>query len=123
MRVARFAAVGAANTLMYFLLANALVYIVGLSGDVAAYAAYTMILPVSFVAHRRVTFRSNGDRTTELVRFFLLQAMSLSIIAAVNYVVAGYPSSFAWIGFALISLLIPLANFIVMQFWVFNGSK
>ncbi|WP_228019282.1 GtrA family protein [Phyllobacterium pellucidum] len=118
-RLIRFGLVGGANTVAYFILANALVYIIGVQRELSAYFAYALILPFSFFGHRRFTFRSRGNAMSEWVRFCVMQGVCLSIIAGVNAFSKHYPASLSWVAFAAISFLIPVINFLMMQAWVF----
>lgn len=122
-RLIRFALVGGANTAAYFILANALVYLIGVHRDLSAYLAYALILPFSFVGHRRFTFRSAGNAVSEWFRFCIMQGVCLSIIAGVNAASKHYPDSLSWVGFAAISFLIPVINFLMMQVWVFATRR
>ncbi len=118
-RMITFAAIGVANTSLYFLLANALVYLGRLEQDVASYLAYVTLLPVSFFGHRKVTFGSKGRAVGEWTRFCLMQAVCIFIIAGVNFWFAGLSRAHSWVAFAIISVLIPSTSFVAMQMWVF----
>ncbi|MDH4984434.1 GtrA family protein [Aminobacter anthyllidis] len=113
-RVATFSLIGGLNTAAFFVLANLLGYRLGLSADVAAYLAYAALLPVSFFGHRRYTFMSRGRIGTQWAKFIIVQATGLGVIkVATSLAVPG------WMAFGLISVAIPLINFVVMQAWVF----
>lgn len=119
LRFARFTAIGAANTLAYFILANAIVYVVGLAREPATYIAYAAVLPFAFIGHRKITFKSSGNALVQWLRFCVMQMICITIIALVNWMMEGQPQSSSWVGFTAISILIPLLNFVIMQLWVF----
>lgn len=118
LRIARFAAVGLFNTLAYFVLANSLHYAFGMTAELASYAAYFIMVPVSFIGHKRVTFGTKGHALQELTKFSMLQAANLCVIAAANLATKTFNAP-GWVAFALISIAIPAINFVVMQIWVF----
>ncbi|WP_189434603.1 MULTISPECIES: GtrA family protein [unclassified Mesorhizobium] len=116
-QILTFTAVGLFNTVAYFALANALLFL-GSGETIAAYTAYAALLPVSFMGHRRFTFLSEGRLDTEWIKFCVVQITNIVIIAVVTYLSgAGYFTG--WLTFAIISVLIPVLNFITFQLWVF----
>jgi putative flippase GtrA len=118
-RLIKFGLIGGINTLAYFVLSNTFLYGLGMGRNTAAFAAYALLVPVSFLAHRRVTFQSKGNTVLEWTKFCVMQLGCLVIIAAVNGGMSRLPESDSWIGFGTISILIPLFNFVAMQLWVF----
>ena len=118
-----FLSIGLMNTAAYFVLTNILVYWVHVDVRVASYAVYAALVPVSFLGHSRITFRSNGAAGREWIRFCITQGTSLLIITAVTAWLkssAGIPT---WMGLAAISILIAGLNFVVMQVWVFANRS
>lgn len=109
--------VGFFNTAVYFALANILAKI-GVSETAAAYVAYFALMPVSFIGHRKLTFLSKGRLGVEWLRFCVVQTTNITIIFVVtNLSRSGYFSG--WLTFAIISVLIPVLNFLLFQLWVF----
>lgn len=119
----RFILVGASNTFLYFLIANALHYTIGVERDFAAYVSYGLVLPLSFIGHRKFTFRSSSPPLSEWLRFCVMQALCLCIIAGVNATANSYPTFPSWLSFATISVLIPALSFVIMQIWVFAARR
>ncbi|WP_157213324.1 GtrA family protein [Rhizobium sp. CF122] len=115
----KFVLIGIVNTLAYFVIANLFVYGLGMGRSIAAFATYALLVPVSFLAHRRITFRSKGSAMREWAKFCVMQFVSIAVIAAVNREMSGLPQSDSWVVFGIISVLIPLINFAAMQLWVF----
>lgn len=111
--------VGFFNTASFFLLASGFRYALGLGQGVSAYLAYALVLPVSFLGHRRLTFASKGAILHQWARFLLLQATNLLLISAINKG-ASYYALPGWIAYAAISFAIPILNVVVMQTWVFR---
>ena len=116
-RISTFAMVGFFNTAVYFALANILVKF-GVSETIAAYAAYGALMPISFIGHRKLTFLSKGRLGVEWLRFCAVQITNITIIFVVtNLSKSGYFAG--WLTFAIISVLIPMLNFLLFQLWVF----
>ena len=114
-RLATFGAVGAFNTVAFFLIANVLSRFV--DDSVAAYVSYGILIPVSFLGHRQLTFRSQGLISKEGVRFCISQGLNLALIWIATHTLSG------WLAFAMISVLIPILNFLVFQIWVFRSTS
>jgi putative flippase GtrA len=119
-RIATFGAVGLFNTLAFFVLANALNQLLGIGEAGAAYVSYAALVPVSFFGHRRLTFRSRGNISREWLKFCAIQVANLSIIWCVTILSQKFPFISGWPAFAIISVLIPVVSFFVMQIWVFS---
>jgi putative flippase GtrA len=121
-RLLIFSAVGLFNTAAFFLLANGSYYALGLGQGVSAYLAYVLVLPISFLGHRELTFASKGEIVHEWARFILLQATNLIIIWAINKTVSSYALP-GWTAYGVISIAIPALNFVVLQIWVFHNRE
>ncbi|WP_373458469.1 GtrA family protein [Neorhizobium huautlense] len=119
----RFILVGASNTIFYFLTANALHYVLGVERDISSYVSYGLVLPLSFLGHRKFTFRSSSPPLSEWLRFCVMQALCLCIIGGVNAAANSYPAFPTWLSFAAISILIPALSFVIMQLWVFAARR
>lgn len=120
-RVGAFIGVGAFNTFGYFVVSNALVALLNFGVTAAGYLAYAVMVPFSFVGHRKITFRSSGGISAEWSRFCVSQVVNLIVIWAATLVVAALQLP-SWIAFAAISVLIPAVSFLMLQMWVFKGT-
>ena len=115
----RFAAMGLVSTVVYFVAAIVL-FQGGISARSSSVLAMLLGLLVSFVVQSRVTFRQTGFHMPDAVRFAILGAAGLLVA---NYSVillherGGQP---LWVAAAVVCVLIPLTNFLVMNFWVFS---
>lgn len=119
-RLPIFLAIGLFNTGAFFVLASILTYFFGFGPRAAAYISYAVLIPVSFFGHRRITFGSNGSVSWEWVKFCVIQITNILIIGLVTSVAEEIPVLAGWVSFAIISILIPVLNFIVLQLWVFS---
>lgn len=90
------------------------------SPSAAGVLALIPVLVVSYLGHKSKTFRSRGSHRREAPRFIALSIMDLALAAAVPYLVhrlGGTPL----IAFMILTMLVPLANFAVMRFWIFRS--
>jgi putative flippase GtrA len=121
-RLLIFFGVGLFNTAAFFLLASGLRYVLGLEQGVSAYLAYALVLPISFLGHRGLTFASKGAIVRQWARFILLQMTNVIIIWAINRAASSYALP-GWIAYGVISFAIPALNFVVLQIWVFHNRE
>ena len=121
-QIGMFAIVGAANTILYFVIANLLVQIGYFSKVPASFVAYLLVMPVSFFGQRQLTFQADGHVMTQCIKFCSLQLVCFCVIALVNWATRDISESASWVGFAAISTAIPIASFVFMRTWVFASS-
>ena len=120
-RLLRFATIGLFNTLAYFCLASFLQSGLGLATYWSSYLAYFILVPASFLGHKRFPFKSDGRSSREFGRFIAIQMLNLGIITASNLAAERF-SGPSWATFVVISIAIPVANFIVFH-WVFAAQR
>ena len=123
--LARFGLVGISATILYGGLATALVALdrIGFTPVQASLAAYTAAALFSYLAHKFVTFQSNGLHRSQAPRFLLLTATGFAVayaIPALLTVELGLPPI---ISVLATCLLIPTVNFFVLDRWVFVERK
>jgi putative flippase GtrA len=88
----------------------------------ASIAGYCASVPASFLGHRRFSFRSNGHWTGEALRFGFTQALNIAVTAGSMYgAVHWLGRQYGW-GMVAAVILVPIANFIAMNLWVFGGN-
>jgi putative flippase GtrA len=122
-RLVTFGAIGLFNTAAFFVLASIFSYAWAFGETSAAYTSYAILMPVSFIGHRRLTFRSDGSISKEWTKFCMIQVTNLLVIGIVTGLSRDYALISGWIAFAVISILIPVLNFIVLQIWVFAAFR
>ncbi len=105
---------------------NAVLYI-GLSSFITSmgmkpqYASVLALLPVlalSYLGHKHGTFRSKGRNRDELPRFLVMSLMDLLLAGWLPVLTAFFHLPHI-MTFVLVSVAVPLANFILMRFWIF----
>jgi putative flippase GtrA len=117
-RLARFALVGGLTSGVYALVVAGLVPF--MPEPAAAAVAYLVLLPVNFIGHRRATFRSRAPTGPELARYLAVHGITLTACAGVMALVTSVFGASHWAGSALIVVLAPVLNFVLLDRWVFR---
>jgi len=76
---ARYILVGITNTLVGYGVIFGCMYLAGMSPELSNVAGYAVGLMVSYVLNRTYTFRSQGQRRTEIVRFLMAFGVAYSL--------------------------------------------
>jgi putative flippase GtrA len=121
-KLLRFAVTGAVNGLTSGAVILTLILGYGLSAIVATVIGYLAAVPLSFIGHRHLTFRSTGRWTPEFRRFCLTFATGLLasvLIMQASTVWAGFPPVY---GVALCIVIVPLITFVILNVWVFRNQ-
>lgn len=118
-KLARFGVVGVLSGSIYAAVTSALVAGLGWSPMPASVMGYCLSVPASFLGHRRFSFRSNGHWTAEAIRFVLAQAVNIAVTAGAMWGALRYLGpDYVW-GMVAAVILVPIANFLFMNLWVF----
>ncbi len=88
------------------------------SASAAGIAALVPVLVVSYIGHKKKTFRSEGAHRDEAPRFIVLGIVDLMLAGLVPYLghLLHAPPIAA---FVALTAIVPAANFLIMRFWVF----
>ncbi len=117
-RVGRYGCVGVAVSVFYSLAVIACVRgLHPITPTEASVIAFVLTLPVSYLAHGRVTFADRPADKFQPLRFGLSTAMSF-IVAVTEIAGRSYLLGIAW-NF----LIIPATNFLVYLLWVFRPTR
>lgn len=117
-KLVRYGVVGAASGLVYAVVTYALV-LVGVDPVVASVAGYCAAVPLSFVGHRQFTFRAIGRWSEEAVRFAIAQAINIAVAAGSMRAAVDFFGDWR-LGVVAAVLLVPIANFVFTNLWVFQ---
>jgi len=121
-KVSRFATVGVLSGTIYAIVTALLVSKAGIAPVPASVLGYIASVPASFLGHRRFSFRSNGHWTMEAVRFVCAQALNIAVTAGSMHAAVTMLGSRYWAGMVLAVILVPIANFVFMNVWVFRDQ-
>jgi putative flippase GtrA len=119
-RLIRFSAVGIAVSILYTGLVVAAIDLLSFrSPSFASAAAFLLVQPVSFYAHRFVSFHDAQRDGRQLYRFSATAITSFTLaVGGMKVVTEVWELSYLF-GIALTWLLIPSTNFLVNSLWVF----
>jgi putative flippase GtrA len=121
-KLLRFGLVGIAATAIYAVLALAGGAVLGLGAVAASIAAYGIAGLFSYLAQKRLTFRSDGDHAREAPRFGLLALAGWAIAAGAPALLTGQLGLPAVVPIAVTCVLVPVVNFLAMDRLVFTGA-
>ncbi len=118
----RFVLIGGGNTALSFVVFQTVLRLLGRRAGAPALAqalGYLVGMGVGYAAHRRVTFRSDGEVGRQLPRFVAVNATLLAFTTVALEILvarAGFPASASWLGVMIASTL---ANFELQRRFVF----
>jgi putative flippase GtrA len=121
-KLLRFAVTGSISGLGFAVVTLGLLHGFGLSPSVATVVGYLAVLPLSFLGHRRLTFRSAGRLTPEFRRFCLSFATGLLTSVMAMHVATDWLGLAPVFGVGLAVLLVPIITFLIMNNWVFRDQ-
>jgi len=118
-RALRYALVGIGNGAVFAGTSVLAVSQLGMHPTAASALGYLCSVPLSFIGHRSFTFRSANAWKGEAARFVLAHACCLTVSVLIMSAVMEMRLPYFW-GLVGAVLLIPLANFLIANFWVFT---
>jgi putative flippase GtrA len=118
-RIVAYGGVGLAAALVFMLATRLVQAALGLELMAAAAIGFAASFAVSYVGHRRLTFRSAGSKAAEVPRFLVTSLLCFGLTLGCTHLFAtrlGLPDLAA---LALTSLFVPVLNFLLMAVFVF----
>lgn len=120
-RIVRYGCVGFGIALFYSLVVIICVRVVpSLSPTMASIAAFVMTLPLSYLAHGRVSFADRPFDSFQPMRFAVSNAMSFTVAVGGMYGITELAGQSYLVGIAWNWIIIPAMNFLTYMFWVFR---
>jgi putative flippase GtrA len=119
-KISRFSLVGAANGLIYAAATAGFISLAGLPPALASAAGYMCVLPFTYLAHKRFTFRSDDPHSTSLWRFIVTFVAGLLTCLALMELVVSYLRLPYLFGIAAGILCVPIITLLVLDKWVFR---
>lgn len=114
-------AIAAFNAALYVALGASFVAL-GATPPFAGVLALLPVLAVSYLGHKSKTFRSSGLHRREAPRFLVVSAVDL-LLAALIPKIGVYAHASPIAAFVILTALIPLVNFLLMRFWIFQEPR
>ena len=106
-----FGIVGASLALVYFAIAYFGAAVIGAEAQVASAAAYLILIPVGYYAHRVVTFRSKSRHMVALPRFIASTCGGIALSWLVPYVAVRMFDAPQWMAFLAVCVVVPATSF------------
>ena len=123
-RVGRYGCVGVAVSVFYSLIVIAFVRgLHPITPTEASVIACVLTLPVSYLAHGRVTFADLPSDKFQPLRFGVSTAMSFVVAVGGMYWITEIAGWSYLLGIAWNWLIIPAMNFATYLFWVFRTAR
>ena len=118
----RFLLVGITNTAVGYGIIFGCMYLAGLSPESSNAVGYTLGLLLSYLLHRRVTFRSNQQRSTEFVRFVIVFLAAYSANLLVLIVLVRILAIHAGVSQIIAGVIYLGAAYLLNKLYVFRQS-
>lgn len=112
-----FAIIGLVNTLIHGGVLIACVEQLHFDVTVSHFLAFFIANMFSYIANSKITFRASIT-ISRYGRFFLASLLSLGLTLLLSWMASFYGLHYL-VGFALIVILVPILNFMVIKTWVF----
>ena len=119
-RVLRFCSVGAASSILYFILATGFTLAVPGHEMVASTATYSACIVFSFVLQRKFSFRSTGVFRFEFVRFTLVSVLGLVLSSLIVFVAVSQFGISPYVSYLIVIATIPFISYILFSRFVFS---
>lgn len=122
-KAVRFAVIGLLSSLTFALTTSAVIVFFSTDPKIASMIGYILAMPVNFAGNRTFSFRSKGSIWKDMIRFLLLHSASMALTAAIMTVSVDILQLHYTVGVAATCILVPIANFLAMNLWVFARRK
>lgn len=122
-RIVRFGFVGVLSTATHVLVALGLVSFVALDPVLASIGGFIFAFTISFVGHKRISFRAPGRYREYIGRFSVAVIVSFVASTGIVALLTHVFSVDATITFITVGVAVPLMNYLFGRFWVFLGRS
>ena len=123
-RVGRYGCVGLAVSLFYSLAVIACLHFWPPIGPtLASVIAFTVTLPIAYIAHRNISFSDRQRDGFQPLRFAVTTATSFVLAVGGMYWITEIAGRSFLLGIAWTWLIIPAVNFVVYMLWVFRTTQ
>jgi putative flippase GtrA len=123
-RILRYGGVGLAISAIYSLTVIAAMHVLAPIGPTtASVLAFGIVLPMSWLAHGRISFGDRPRDRLQPIRFALSTAASFAIAVGGMYWITAIAERSYLLGIAWNWLIIPAVNFVAYMFWVFRTGR
>ena len=121
-KIMRFGMIGVLSGTIYAVVTTLLVRGCDMAPVPASALGYCASVPASFLGHRSFSFRSGGRWTAEALRFICGQALNIAVTMGAMQAAVRWAGAW-WLGMVAAVILVPIANFVFMNLWVFRDQQ
>lgn len=114
--------VGITLTALYLCASLGLRYLLSMPAQFASPTAFLLCVPIAYLAQSTIVFQSRWLNAKQMMRFIVTMITGFAIATAAVPLLSwtlGLPEIISLLS---VSLFVPIANFIIFRFWVFDGS-
>jgi putative flippase GtrA len=109
--------------MVYFVIAYAASSSLGLDAAVSSVAAYVLMIPLGYFAHRIITFRSSAFHKVAFPRFVVTQCMAIALSWVIPSAASRLFAAPRWLAFLAVCVVVPMLSFVTARAWVFVGRR
>ena len=121
--LAIFLVVGGTSALAYTALGVLFTSGIGLRPSLAVLLSLALVLPPTYLAQKRLTFRSNRAHGSALFRYASTQAISNGVAVLGAELFADAIRAQPWLAFITIAVLVACLNYTLLKTWAFADDR
>jgi putative flippase GtrA len=119
LKFTKYSVVGCISILIYFLSVFVLVELLGKNPILGSTVSFVIMTYISFLLNKKFTFGSDFSYN-KLLRFLVVSAIGFTLNFFIMYLVVNVFSLHYLIGELVTTLVIPIINFILNNYWTFK---
>jgi putative flippase GtrA len=119
-KIVRFGLVGGMSGGVFLVCTAFLAGPLGLEPKIASAGGYIVSMPANFLGNRQFSFKSEGRLLEDLVRFLALHGCNILLTMGTMGAAVDILGLHFGFGAAGAIVLVPVANFVIMDLWVFS---
>ena len=121
--ILRYAVVGIIGTLTHVSLVVLLVELANISPTLSTALGFIVVLIISYFLNRFWTFEKQNDRhLIDFIKYTLVSLFGLGLNVGIIFTTVEVLHWWYVYGLALVTLVIPVCNFLLNKYWVFKPS-
>ena len=116
----RYLAVGGTSAIFYVLFSVAFTGILGFRPGLAVIAALIILVPPTYLAQRRLAFRSRQSHAAAFPRYIGAMAGGNALAVLLSEAFSGAVRQSPWLGFILLACVVAAFNYAALSLWAFR---
>jgi putative flippase GtrA len=118
----RFSLVGIITTGIYLILASLLIWSEWVVPIIASSIAFIFTIPLSFRGHGSFTFQIKDKKRWQINRYIIYTLFGFIMSNIIMYLSTLSAIINAYIGVIIVTMILPILNFLVLKFFVFKNK-